>query len=260
MQVSASNRKQPPAATASGFLLPYVRSYVCVHDSLLLRAAFLETVLCGHRAGPSRRQVSQGGKKRSWDEVRGKRDPLTGGYGSWKALTSVAFRQPHGWCGAELAPAGGPGPRGAASPGCWRRDDPAKGARQPAEGRRTLAVTRGSGVSLRSSAPSTRTAGPKGEMSTAGGFVEPGTAPGKGCMGCSSHLGSSCPSVFRCISPTSAPSPEVFTAALLRRRAAAVLREGSPRSASPGRTGPGAEGWAVRCPPAPRGALLRAGV
>lgn len=41
LQVSASNRKQPSDATASGFLLPYVHIYVCVHDSLLLLAASL---------------------------------------------------------------------------------------------------------------------------------------------------------------------------------------------------------------------------
>lgn len=111
---------------------------------------------------------------------------------------------------------------------CRRRDGPPKGDRQPAEGRRTLVVARGPGVLLRTTAPGTFREGPKGEVRSAGGFVEPGTAPGRGCTGCSSHLGYPCPSLLRCISPTPPPAPELFTAALLRRRAAAVLQEGSP--------------------------------
>lgn len=87
--------------------------------------------------------------------------------------------------------------------------------------------SRGSGVLLRGTAPGTFTARLKGEVRSAGGFVEPGTAPGRGCTGCSSHLGSPCPSLLLCISPTPPPAPELFTDALLRRRAAAVLQEGS---------------------------------
>lgn len=170
----------------------------------------------------------------------------------------------------QLALAGGPGSRNAASPRCRRRDGPAKGGHQPTERRRTLVVARDSWVLLRTTAPATRTAELKGEVRSAGGFVEPGTAQGRGRTGCSSHLGSPCPSLLRCISPTPPPVPELFRAALLRRRAAAVLQGGSPTERLPG-PGRGRRGG-LSTPPAPvrtgvrhgpelspRGAALRAG-
>lgn len=157
-------------------------------------------------------------------------------------LGSVTVR-----CSAHPPAAGGPDSRDAARPCCRRRDGPAKGGREPAEGRKSLAVTRGSGFLLRTTAPGTRTAGLKGEVRSAGGIVEPGTALGRGCTGCSSHLGP--PAPLRCISPTPPPAPKLFTAALLRRRAAAVLPEGSPPERLPARAAGGGAGWPL--PPAP---------
>lgn len=52
-------------------------AYMCVPDSLLLLAAFL----CGGGQGLQGDKFSQGGKRRSWDEIKGRRDPLVGGYG-----------------------------------------------------------------------------------------------------------------------------------------------------------------------------------
>lgn len=75
VQVSAPNRKQPSAATASSFFLPYVCTYVCVHDSLLLLAAFLETAPCGAGQGLQGDKLPRVGKDRVGIKSKGKGTP-----------------------------------------------------------------------------------------------------------------------------------------------------------------------------------------
>lgn len=114
-------------------------------------------------------------------------------------------------------------------------------------------MTGNSGVLLKTTAPGTRTVELKGEVYSAGGFFEPGTAPGRGCTGFSSRLGSPRPSLLRCISTTRPPAPELFTAALLRRRAAAVPQEGSPPEHLPGPGQGRREGLSAAPAPVPMG-------
>lgn len=148
-------------------------------------------------------------------------------------------------CGAQLAPAGGPGSRDAASPRCRRRDGPAKGGHQLAEGKRTSG---GSGVLLRITVPGSRTAGLNAEVRSVCGFVEPGTALGRSCTGFSFPPGSPCPSVLRCVSPTSSSSSRAPYSRAPPQACSSRPAGGQPPRAPP-RPGPRAEGRAVGCPP-----------